>query len=87
MIRPVLTELGLFLAPFVAYALYLWATRAGVLDKAHWAWSRVSWLLIAALVLTIGSLVTLAEFSGSPPGKSYTPAHVENGVLVPGQHK
>ena len=28
MIRPVLTELALFLAPFVVYAVFLWATRA-----------------------------------------------------------
>jgi hypothetical protein len=32
MVRPILTELALFLAPFVLYAVYLWATRAGVLD-------------------------------------------------------
>ena len=31
MIRPVLTELGIFLIPFVAYALFLIATRSGVL--------------------------------------------------------
>ena len=30
MIRPVLTELALFLTPFVLYAVFLWATRAGV---------------------------------------------------------
>jgi len=30
MIRPVLTELALFLAPFVLYAVFLAATRAGV---------------------------------------------------------
>ena len=36
MIRPVLTELALFLAPFVVYAIFLWATRAGVLDPESW---------------------------------------------------
>ena len=30
MIRPVLTEIGIFLIPFVAYALFLVATRSGV---------------------------------------------------------
>ena len=29
MIRPVLTEVALFLVPFLAYAVFLWATRAG----------------------------------------------------------
>ena len=31
MIRPVLTEFALFLAPFVIYAIYLWGTRANVI--------------------------------------------------------
>jgi hypothetical protein len=31
MIRPVLTEIALFLAPFIAYAIFLWATKAEVL--------------------------------------------------------
>jgi hypothetical protein len=35
MIRPVLTEVALFLAPFAAYAVFLWATRAGVLSPTH----------------------------------------------------
>ena len=87
MIRPIATELAFFLAPFAVYALFLWATRAGVMDPAHWSLARVSWLVIVALVLMIGSFIGLAQFSGSPPGTTYTPAHVENGVLVPGQTK
>jgi len=35
MIRPVFTEIALFLLPFLVYAVFLWATRAGVL--AYWA--------------------------------------------------
>src|SRR5215813_5288453 len=31
MIRPVLTEIALFLAPFLIYAVFLWATQALVL--------------------------------------------------------
>ena len=37
MIRPVFTELALFLVPFLVYGIFLWATRAGVLDPAAWA--------------------------------------------------
>ena len=37
MIRPVLTEIALFLAPFVVYAVFLWATRAGVLHPDSWS--------------------------------------------------
>ena len=87
MIRPIFTELALFIAPFVAYALFLWATRAGVLDVSSWPLPRLMWLTITALVLVIASLLALAEFGGSPPGSTYVPAHLENGRLVPGAVK
>ena len=53
----------------------------------HGPLPRLAWLVIASLVLMIGSFVVLAQFGGSPPRSTYTPAHVENGVLVPGQTK
>jgi hypothetical protein len=87
MIRPVLTELALFLAPFVAYAIFLWLTRGGVLDRVHWPLSRIAWLVIAALILMIGSFVVLAQWGGAPPGSTYVPAHLEDGTLVPGETK
>ena len=84
MIRPVLTELALFLTPFVIYAIFLIATRSGVMDPAHWSIGRIASLVISALVLMIASFVVLAHFYGAPLGSTYTPAHIENGVLVPG---
>jgi hypothetical protein len=84
MIRPVLTELALFLAPFVLYLVFLWATRARVLDPASWSWSILGWLTIAALLLVVGSFVVIAQFGGAPPGSTYVPAHMENGKFVPG---
>jgi Family of unknown function (DUF6111) len=86
MIRPVFTELVLFLLPFVVYGLFLVATRKGLLDPASWPLARVGWLVIAALLLMIGSFVVLATFGGAPPDSIYIPAHIdENGKLVPGQ--
>jgi len=87
MIRPVFTELALFLAPFAAYGLFLWATRAGVFDSAAWSVSRLAWLTVAALALMIGSFVMLAQYSAGPAGSTYVPAHVENGRFVPGSTK
>jgi Family of unknown function (DUF6111) len=87
MIRPILTELALFLAPFVVYAVFLWATRAGIMDPASWSLGRVSWLLIAAFLLMIGSFIVLAQWGGAPPGSTYIPAHFEDGVFVPGDTK
>ena len=34
-----------------------------------------------------GSFLVIAQFSHSPPGSSYVPAHVEGGKLVPGEAK
>ena len=87
MIRPVLTELALFLAPFAVFAIFLWATRAGVLDRAQWSVTRLSWLLMIALVLMIGSFVVLSHWGTVSPNSTYIPAHYENGVFVPGQTK
>jgi hypothetical protein len=87
MIRPVLTELLLFLAPFALYALFLLATRARVLDPAAWTWPTVGWLTIAALLTVTISFVVIAQFAGEPPGSTYVPAHVKDGKLVPGQSR
>jgi hypothetical protein len=87
MIRIGFTETALFAAPFVLYAVFLWATKAGVMDLESWPLSRIAWLSIAALVLVVGSFVYFANFSGAPPGSTYVPAHIENGKFVPGQAK
>jgi hypothetical protein len=87
MIRPILTELALFLAPFAAYALFLWATQAGVLDAKSWRLPTLGWLAVAAFGLMVGSFILIAQFSGAPPGSTYVPAHMENGKFVPGAMK
>ena len=87
MIRPVLTELALFITPFVLYAIFLWATRAKVLDVERWSINTLVWLTFAAFALMIGSFLVLAQFSGSPPGSTYVPAHMENGKFVPGTNR
>lgn len=84
MIRPVLTEFVLFLTPFALYAIFLWATRQGVLDPASWTLPRLAWLTIAAFVLMIGSFLVFAHFGGSAPRSTYVPAHMEDGKFVPG---
>jgi len=87
MIRPVLTEIGIFLIPFVAYALFLIATRSGLLVQSSWPMHVIARLSIAALLLVVVSFVLLAHFSGAPPNSTYVPAHLENGKLVPGVEK
>jgi hypothetical protein len=87
MIRPVLTELAIFLIPFVAYALFLIATRSGVLASSSWPVHLVAKLVLGSLLLVIISFVLLAHFSGAPPDSTYIPAHIKNGKLVPGAEK
>jgi hypothetical protein len=70
MIRPILTEIGLFLTPFAIYAAFLVATSAGVLDPVSWTLRRIGGLVIVSLLLMIGSFLLLA--------------HVDGGKFVPG---
>ena len=85
MIRPVFTELLVFLTPFVLYALFLWATKNNVLHPEHWPLSRIATLAMIALLLMLGSFLYFANYSGAPVGSEYQPAHMENGVFVPGR--
>jgi hypothetical protein len=88
MIRPILTELALFLTPFAAYAIFLMASKTAVLERSSWPVKTVLTLAIVALVLMIGSFLYLAHFSGAPPGVDYIPAHFDkDGNFVPGQFK
>ena len=87
MIRSVATEVLLFVTPFVLYAVFLFATRAGVIDVKSWPLAHVATLAIIALLLVVGSFIYLANYSGAPVGTTYVPAHIENGKFVPGTTK
>jgi hypothetical protein len=77
-------EVALFLAPFVAYMLFLWAVRRGILHPAEWSVGVLAGLSVIAVTLTAVGFVFIAEYSGAPAHSTYVPAHLENGVLVPG---
>jgi len=87
MIRPALTEIGIFLIPFAVYAVFLVATRSGLLATSSWPVIVIGRLLVGSLLLVILSLILLAQFSGAPPDSTYFPAHIENGRIVPGVEK
>ena len=87
MIRPALTEIGIFLIPFAVYALFLVASRSGLMAVSSWPVIVIARLLLGSLLLVVLSLVLLAQFSGAAPHSTYVPAHVENGKLVPGVEK
>ncbi len=85
MIRPILTELALFLTPFALYAAFLWLTRAGISAPDAWSWRAIAWLTMAALSLVLISFVLIAQFGGAPPRSTYVPAHIENDKFIPGR--
>jgi Family of unknown function (DUF6111) len=87
MIRPALTEIGIFLIPFAVYALFLIASRSGVVAQTSWPLRIIARLVLGSLLLTILSFVLLAHFSGAPLNSTYVPAHVENGKFIPGAEK
>jgi len=87
MIRPVLTEVGIFLIPFAVYALFLIATRSGVMSSSSWPAHLLAKLVLGSLLLVVISFVLLAHFSGAAPDSTYIPAHIENGRLIPGVEK
>ena len=87
MIRPAFTEIGVFLIPFAVYALFLIATRSGLLVQSSWPLHIIARLALGALLLVVVSFVLLAHFSGAAPNLTYIPAHVENGKFVSGVEK
>jgi len=87
MIRPALTEIGIFLIPFAVYALFLIATRSGLLVQSSWPIHLVAKLALGSLLLVVISFILLAHFSGGAPNSTYIPAHIENGKFVPGPQR
>jgi hypothetical protein len=87
MIRPAFTEIGIFLIPFAVYAIFLFATRSGLLVQTSWPLHVIARLALGSLLLVIVSFILLAHFSGGAPHSTYVPAHIEDGKFVPGVEK
>jgi hypothetical protein len=87
MIRPALSEVGIFLIPFAIYALFLIATRSGLMVQSSWPLHVIAKLVLGSLILVVISFILLARFSGAAPNSTYVPAHIEHGRLVPGAEK
>jgi hypothetical protein len=82
--RPIAESLGLFLLPFLLFAIYLAFRMRWPLAIEHWTRSRVAILVIVGLLAALAGLISASLFAPRGHGL-YIPAHVENGVLVPGR--
>jgi hypothetical protein len=83
MLRLLSEGFGLFLLPFAAYILLLLAQRRFSFLRDAWSNGVLAWLLGSGLGLAIFGLLALGLLSERHKG-AYTPAHIENGRLVPG---
>jgi hypothetical protein len=81
--RAFLETLSLFLAPFVLFALYLLVRLRYPLALEHWTRGRLSLLTLAGLAAAVLGLFFLSLTAPRGHG-GYVPAHIENGVIVPG---
>jgi len=82
--RAVFESLGLFLAPFLLFAVYLVARARYPLAIEHWTRSRVATLVLIGLAAALIGIIVMIAAAPRSQGV-YVPAHVENGVLVPGR--
>ncbi len=85
MIRLIALDIVLFLAPFAAYALYLLFTSRTVGAPEEWTLKVIGWLGLAGAGLIVVVMLVFIHFDAPAPGGTYVPAHMEDGVLVPGQ--
>ena len=88
MARTILTEIALFLAPFVIYAVALMMMQKNASDREHWSAKAVLWLAAAGVLLVAIGFVLFAHFGGYRPSSTYVPAHIDkDGKFVPGETK
>ena len=81
--RSFLYEIGLFALPFAAYGLWLALRGRDPTRGASWQGAPILSLLFAAVLCLAVGLGLVGHFGGAPAGSAYTPAHIENGKLVP----
>lgn len=84
MARVALTEIALFLTPFVLFGLYLRFGRG--IDSMLAGWSTLAFVTCTLIaVVLVGASLVLFEASGrGPTTGSYVPPAWKDGILTPG---
>ena len=81
--RVVLRPALLFLLPFLLYAVWLVLRRTTPFAREHWHGGVVSSLTLLGLAAAVLGMLAFGIFTDRRLG-AYVPAHIENGVVVPG---
>jgi len=84
MARYVAFDAVFFLLPFGIYAMYLIFTRGSLKNLDDWQVRTIAYLAIAGSALLLVAIFAFTSFTQEPPSGIYVPAHIENGVIVPG---
>jgi hypothetical protein len=84
MARFIFLDALLFLLPFAAYAGWLMVTRGSLSNVEDWQARTIAYLAIAGAGSLLVALIIFTSYRMIPPGGTYTPAHMENGHIVPG---
>lgn len=83
MLRIIIFELLLFLAPFALYALYVVISRK-VTGSAHRSQNILFWLALTGLLMMAVGFFMFVEVKGDKPGGKYRPAEIIDGKIRPG---
>ena len=80
-----LVEVGLpFLLPFAGYVLFLVFKSRYPFMASAWTRGPVAVLVVSGLTLAVVALLLAGLFGPRAHGR-YRPAHLDNGVLIPGR--
>lgn len=87
MIRLIIENLLLFLAPTLIYLAWVWLTRDTGKDGSElWAEAPFVWLAAAGAALVVVTIIAFSTTGGNRPDHGYEPPTMKDGKLVPG-HK
>ena len=84
MARYIAFDAVFFLVPFAIYAAWLIFTRGSLKNLDDWQVRTLAYLTIAGSALLLVAVFAFTSFNQVPPSGVYVPAHIENGVIVPG---
>ena len=85
MTRAIFGEALLFFLPFALFALFLIVKRRSPFRLAAWS-ASTAWLVIAGLACVIIALLITGLTADRQQG-AFSPTHIENGRVVPGQFR